>query len=641
MEKRVINMNLNDKLELWVEITGINPNEKKTKWVITPNRLSDWDIEKMNKNLKYIMEHTNTVMTEIVLRYYFLQFLKDRTFSLYDLINDNESNELLQKCKLLMMELSVTKEEEELKERTKNALDFYGKDVDIQDIDMFDVVSMYVSAKTNMENLRTVQFKRGKKSKIKPRFSKEIYMFHSIDEVIEGVNTIQENAVMLCYIHDNETPESSYFCYVAKNEENIYLIGDMPDYEHPYQKYLTRCPSRKMEDRINSNFFPYSMSGLDLSDRYKVNDSKSLDDNFKQLGTFASMELSELLWNIYMLEFIKEKFFDNNFDCKELSYTGNMLQNPLITKNETTLAIYNQFPVLDIPLISDIGETDNLIYGTRNIHESEHIFKDLIDRFSSQVNIMDCQIYDKGDITKLIIDKDSFGNEITTNLLNMNTEFFGTKDEIERNQKWTTRFNYAVKINQLAKEEYNRTRNEVETWYRNIVMDKLPVILEKAIKGELRGKPRTIYNGIVRIVPQNPDEDISIVEKKLLSDVYGTYFFPKNTKAWRMSEYKCLLSDAKGTICLTINPSRIEEICTMLDISLDEVPVQIRDWTSQEKYIRGNYLLDDYDPMDWVIKDYWYDTNFGVALVLSKSAYNKKRKEYGLPEDKFWNTGSR
>lgn len=631
-------MTLEEKLQLWVDITGVSPEDKRKSWNIIPNRISDYDIMQMHKKIKETMEYSNPVMTEIILKDFFLQFLKDRKISLYELVTDNGTNkEMLTKCSILFHSFSsITKEESHMKESLRNMLAFYGKDICMEDIDTYDAASLYISAKKNMEKLRTVQFRKGKKSKTAPKFVKDIYLFNSIDEVIKGICSFPENTVMLCYIHDSEESSGSYFCYVIKNEQNIYLMGDMPDYAHPYQKFMSRCPSRDMAERINASFFPYSMAGVDLSCRYAVDDDHQKQEDFVLLGKFSSMQMDELIWNIYMLQFIKEKFFDEEYECDEISYTGNMLDTPLIKKNETALAVYHNFPSMELPVLQSIQETDGLTYGSeKNIHKSQGVFKNVIERFADKVDIMDCQMFGESDTTKLITGHDTWGRELTTDFLNVNKNAFGTKAEIERRQKWTARFNYATKINQLAEKEYKETSGQVRKWYEDKVLEHLPQIIEKAIKGELTNKYRVEHHFGSIQYQGNGKENVSLVKKEMANNVSGMYFYPGNERR-NISEYKCLLSGTKGTIRLSIAPYDISDICNMLDISIEEVPVQIRDWCSVRKQNVGNYLIGDYDPMDWVIRDYWYNMNFGVALILSKRAYNEKRKEYGLPEDKFW-----
>lgn len=637
-------MTLEEKLKLWVEITGVDPNEKRNSWTLYSNKLSDYDISKMNDSIKSILEFSDMkfskeTMTEIVLRNFFIEFLKDRKLSLYDMVVNKDNDSMLSKCRLLMENLSITEDEIDMKNIIKNALDFYGKDICIEDIDMYEVVSLYVSAKNNIEKLRTVQFKKGKHSNIAPKFSKEVYLFNSIDEVINGINSYKENVVMLCYIHDVDESSGSYFCYVIKNEENVYLLGDMPKYAHPYQKFLSRCPSRHMAERINASFFPYSIAGVDLSNRYNVNDEHNKEENFKSLGLFKDMELSELIWNIYMLQGIKEKFFNNEFNCLELSYTGNMLNTPLLEKSETTLTIYNSFPSLSIPVFKSIHDTDDLTFGSKEYpHESQHLFDNVITRFNEKINLEEIQLFNNSDTVPLIVDKDAFGRDITTDLLAINTNSFGTKNEIEKRSKWILRFNYAVKINELAKKEYQEKNNEIREWFEQKVLDNLPNIIEKAIKDEFRGKSKVISNwGYSSFNSNNKDEngEVSLVSKYMANNVNGLFFYPKN-RYKNISEYECLLTKKHGTICLTVSPYDSKNLCEMLNITKNELPDPIKNWCACEKRNVGNHLLDDYDPLDWVIKDYWYNMNFSIALILSKTAYSQKRKEYGLPEDKFW-----
>lgn len=74
----------------------------------------------------------------------------------------------------------------------------------------------------------------------------------------------------------------------------------------------------------------------------------------------------------------------------------------------------------------------------------------------------------------------------------------------------------------------------------------------------------------------------------------------------------------------------------MFGITREELPVEIRTWKAGGYSFDGNYILDNIDPMEWAIHDFWQNERFTIVIPLSKTAYSKKCRELQIPCDKFW-----
>lgn len=626
-------MTTEEKLRQWVEITGVDPNETVTSYTFTMDgKLSRWDIEKMNKKIQEALaQDASGLLVNILLRKYLDEYLKDQSITILEFIEKKDEYEkFVEKCFALKEALVETEDEIALKEHTQNAIRFYNYKYD-ETLEMYDIAMIYMSAKYNLENLTTVQFKRGALSSEAPKLIKEVYLFNNIDEVIKRINNTNFNGIMLCYIHD-EKCESSYFAFVIKNGERIYLLTDKPVYSHPYQKYLSRCPGRRMEERISQAYFPYSMTGIDLVSRYGARDQYDKDENFISLGTFGDMHIEELVWCSNMFELIKEKFFDNNFECEELVYTGGMINSPMLEKKETTLALYDSFDKIELPKITSLEETEDLMYGSEKYPaESAHMFDDIVKRLGHLVKIEDIQPFASEDTSKYL--EDHTNREI--DLLNMNTNEFGTQSAVEYRHKWTFRFNYAKVINDLLQKEYEERKEEVENWFKRKVDENIDSIIERMIKGEINGRI-LVRNNFAWT--STKEVNGNIVQKMTVQDCrFAQTYCYDNERRWRLEDLKCVLTQAKGTICLQVILYETTDICELLGLKVEDLPDVLQNWCTRERYFGGNHLLSNYDPLDWVIKDIWYKLDLGVTIVLSKTAYNNKRKEYGLPDDKFWN----
>lgn len=83
LQKRKENtMNIQDKLNIWVKLTNVNPTKEQKSYTINMSgRLSDFDIKRMNDKIKEALKYDATgVFADAYLSEYFEKFIADKNF---------------------------------------------------------------------------------------------------------------------------------------------------------------------------------------------------------------------------------------------------------------------------------------------------------------------------------------------------------------------------------------------------------------------------------------------------------------------------------------------------------------------------------------------------------------------------------
>ena len=96
-------MTLEEKLNLWVKLTGVDPSiEEKSIVFRMDGKLSRWDIEKMNERIKEALTFDqNGMFADAYLGVYFDQFIKDQELTLDKLLMDPEVESYLHDARTL------------------------------------------------------------------------------------------------------------------------------------------------------------------------------------------------------------------------------------------------------------------------------------------------------------------------------------------------------------------------------------------------------------------------------------------------------------------------------------------------------------------------------------------------------------
>lgn len=388
-------MNIQDKLDLWVKLTNVDPTKEQKSYTINMSgRLSDFDIKQMNDKIKEALKYDATgIFADAYLSEYFEKFIADKNFSVKEMLANPETESFLADAKILQDALAESDSANMIRSDAEKAMNFYG--MSAEELSLSDIIEIRTSAERCMNGkLRTLQFSSGTPSESGFKMSKDIYMYRDIDAMLYCAADNVLDGVSLGYIRDEESLTDSYFAFIIKNGRNLYLLTDKPKYGHPLMSSYRRCPGRDMSRRIEDNMFPYnSIANIDTSDlwgsgRYgtKETDDKNaleiMESPRIKIGTFEVMEKHEAFWAVLMISMIKDKFYkDKEVPQYELSYTGSMIQTNKIEASEYALAIRNALPAMKLHDIASIDDTADCDC------ENEYTVLDyIVDRYKDRVD---------------------------------------------------------------------------------------------------------------------------------------------------------------------------------------------------------------------------------------------------------------
>lgn len=534
MQKRKENtMNIQNKLDLWVKLTNVNPTKEQKSYTINMSgKLSDFDIKRMNDKIKEALKYDATgVFADAYLSEYFEKFITDKSFSVKEILDNPEIENFLADARLLQNVLAESDSANMIKSDAEKAMNFYG--MSAEELSLSDIIKIRTSAERCMNGkLRTLQFSSGTPSESGFKMSKDIYMYRDIDAMLYCAADNVLDGVSLGYIRDEESLTDSYFAFIIKNGRNLYLLTDKPKYE--------------------------------------------------------------------------------------LSYTGSMIQTNKIEASEYALAIRNALPAMKLHDIASIDDTADC--GCENEYT---VLNYIVDRYKDHV--------DK-DLLNVIADTDEYAlidKKYTYNGGFMNNDVFhpikafdlsatcGTKEEIEADQKWMARYNYAAQIQKLAEDDYEQHRQSVSLAIGNKIIPRIREICKSFVKGELsdRARKRTFsiwYDG----------------------STGADYKFGYNNYS-NKSDMKCAFSGKTPSVALVIEPKNVDELAFVCGYKKEELPEQIQHWKKGTRYC-GNQLLYRLDPMSFKVSDPFQKMTFKIVILLSKKEYLNICDEAGVKRDKFW-----
>ena len=155
-------MNIQDKLNLWVKLTNVNPTKEQKSYTINMSgRLSNFDIEQMNDKIKEALKYDVTgVFADAYLSECFEKFIADKNFSVKEMLANPETESFLADAKILQDALAESDSANMIKSDAKKAMDFYG--MSAEDLSLSDIIEIRTSAERCMNGkLRILQFSNG------------------------------------------------------------------------------------------------------------------------------------------------------------------------------------------------------------------------------------------------------------------------------------------------------------------------------------------------------------------------------------------------------------------------------------------------------------------------------------------------
>ncbi|PLS19500.1 hypothetical protein CVD28_03530 [Bacillus sp. M6-12] len=650
--------NIQKALELWVELTGIDPNSNKY-------RMRDWHIQSINEELKESLVLDESLFTTILLLESFAtDYLESRSFSVNEMIKDYDSVlSYLEKSKDLYSILhseEVTAKKEEFKTWMKEALQHYG----VTNEKVYEMAEssealgfLRRDALRSIENLQIHQFSQGKTSEQGAKYVTKVHEFWNINSLVRSMyseNTL--SGVSLNLIRD-PMDTSSYFTFAIKNGETLSLLTDKPNYSHPLQKYMSRRPGRDMSERMAKHHFPYDLLDIEFDRRgdayVSPKNTKELviyQDELHPLKEIKELEPDEVIWIVMMFSLIDEKFWKKDFKTKELSYTGEMTKTQgAITGAGNTALVVQDTRTVQLPTLTtkDVS-TENMI--------SEWDYKPtkqnqwLEERYEGKVSEEVLNLTGNNTTLKLLTSSSELKEmtiaeyEKSTSFMNRDKHdgvklqkfdptIFGNKEEIVKHQRWVARYNKAVVISNEAKSEYNERVKEIQKDYFSRIKANEKALFHAIALGVFEA-PAVVWGegfGHKEEYEQKNILHIGLEKDRSYHDSWGSF------KLSQVPDYnhRCYVTGGKPIIVASFKPTTAEALALLCGCEVKELPDILQHWNKADLY-SGNQILSNVDPMEWALENPWKKQNFNIDVFLSKSAYNQIRKDAGLPPNKVW-----
>ena len=617
-------MTLEEKLDLWVKITGVNPSEDNRKYTIyMDGRLSNYDIQKMNERIMNSLKYDETgLFADTYLKIYLKKFMNGKNVSFMELIENPDLQEYLKDVRTLYDSVNNSNAEETVLNNMKTAMDFYNLSSD--KLTSEDVMSVVSSAKNCMNGkLKLDQITKGSFADDEFKGSLDIYMYKSIGDVIRFAAKGDISGISMCYICDDKNLERSFFAFVIRNGENLYILSDRPIYKHPLQAKMSRCPGRDMSERIEGNYFPYnSISGIDVSDlwgngRYGV--SKN-DDNMApavnndcvrtKIGTFASLNQDEAFWAIYMFSLIKDRFYKEHIYLEDLSFCeANIIYDRLEENEKNEIALRSSIPYIEMKPVEN-PESIEMEYGRK----SEHLYDYLIDRYVNKVDINVFNLIKQRDKTlPMLTDNKStyFRQYETLDLSSLRTE-----KELIYDQQWLARYNMAVSIGGMLNSDFDKNKDRVISEMLSMIINSAGYIINLILTKKFDGKIDSF---------EYAAKDISYRDITLGKEYYDNY----------KSKYRCFFTGKNPAVIISFNVKTAEEFATLCGVDIKSIPIELQHY-HKNKRCCGNSILDNLDPLDWALFDPYDDLSFYFHIILSGNEMLKRQAIAGVPQDAFW-----
>lgn len=634
-------MTLKEKLELWVKITGVDPNQ--TSYSIRfDGGLSTWDIKKMNDRITEALKYdTYGYFADAYLSVYFKKYLAKKQVSLQELLENKQMRQYMDDVKILYHEIQNSDSGKQIMDAANRALDFY--DLQHSSLEIFDIVELQVSANRCMDHkLQRLQFSSGTATSAGFKVSKNIYMYKNMDALLLCAVNNTIDGVSLGYIRNEKQLTDSYFAFIIRNGQNLYLLTDMPKYSNPVQNRMIRCPGRNMSERIESNFFPYqTVANIDTSDlwnsgRYGINETSNTlakqSDQFRTLiGTFDSLDEQEAFWTITMLDMIKKEFYEQ-IPQYELSYTGSMLRIKQLPDTENALAIRSVFPTIELQDI-DITNTMEMEFEQRK--DVDGINDYLIKQYKDQIDPAALNLVKETERFSLISSKytERSYSEEKPIFIAFDRDTCGTREEILYTQKYIERYNYSKQIQRLLDEDFEKNRKTIV----DLIQDRITPRIRELCKLQLQGKllnMTQVWKDGKHIPEKRPFGEVEDFEHWYQNNGKHTTF--RYGYEWiNKSEMHCYFTHRKPRVVFIIKPRNLQDLLLLCGCEKSNLPKQIQNWNNSPDYY-GNPILQNIDPLLWNVNNPFEHLNFDISILVSKKEYLTLCKEAGVEEKEFW-----
>lgn len=531
----------NRAVTLWFELIGMDPESESFDW-------GKRDLQQANNEIKESMKLDPTLVTAYLLLadisgWYF----KNAKMSIAEIDADDDAVfEYIAKVrefKKLIKDEAIIEAADAYKEQLRKALVHIGCDgTKIGEFLCKDayVAQIRLDAMKSADRMRTDQFLTGEVDPpvVRPLYNPVMFSYWNVNSLVEHACSMP-SGMSLNLVRDPDELQS-YFAIALRNGGNLLLITDVPEYTHPFARQMSRRPDKEHDRRAGKNWFPYDKlniaydeKGNPYHDIYRKSHEKGLvghQPEFFEFAKLGELEIVTAAWLVQVFDLLVEKYWNQPFPQRALSYTTEMLrlddQNVLLAAAvNANLPITGYEPLRLKPLSVDDVRTDALTpadvgepYGNSKRNFGRNRWME--ERYGHLVPEQALNLLTHGGketekpylLSKPVEKGKAFGGltvpvrideaiaHLPAKREGLNTTFgiqlpegvraypvdavnatnFGTRESIDADRKFIARSNFARGIQRAADDEFVRERPAMIKWYKEAVLKNLDYILRYA-----------------------------------------------------------------------------------------------------------------------------------------------------------------
>lgn len=208
----------------------------------------------------------------------------------------------------------------------------------------------------SFQELSVNQFTRGAQAET-DRFSwlNTVHQFWNINSLLDEAISARDG-ITLNLVRD-PSDFYSYFAFTVKNGGNLFVLSDHPQHTHPMQRGMSRRPDREFDERAGRHWFPYQLLKFKYDedaqtlyrDRSTDTDLVPRQQRVQPVCQLQDLEAKQIIWIALMFELIADKYWQQGWQAKALSYTAEMIASPALLAEKATRA---GMPVLQSQLLT-------------------------------------------------------------------------------------------------------------------------------------------------------------------------------------------------------------------------------------------------------------------------------------------------
>jgi hypothetical protein len=658
-------------LELWQEIIGMTP-QSRAMTIGTFHHMSEF--EHLREALELDpSEITANLMLGAYARAHFRQTVVSQAELLENVKGVLDKLEKPRRLMALLERPEIVERRDMFLAGVAAALEQYGAaerdDVKALLADHDGMAFLRRDALRSMANLSVHQFLDGdpEPEGVKPVYYRFVQQFFNLNSLLSHAAR-QAPGVSLNLVRDPNDYQS-YFCFAIRNGGRLFVLSDVPENPHPMAPMLSRRPDKDMDRRIARNWFPYGLMGVAYnaeSGKLYIDRSSERSLVVEQTEALPLLPISklgpeEVVWTSMMFGLIVDRFWRKGFVKDALSYTAEMIRvqdRMLAAAVRSGLPVkgYTKIDMAELRLSDVMKEDISSSVGSRDDHQNRWIeerYGHLVSEGSLNViasperrhtlNLASGEIASDASRKSLSAEFSGHSKAVAQVAVEkLPSTHFGTKEQLEKDRMFLARYNFAVQIDALARNEYERRKDEITKWYRERVAANLDAVKswvrdgvtwieddhEAGHHAGYRYHPKVTVDGVMREVNlrsifQPWEWENTYVRQHLIGSHYIGGF--------KEGRPLCAVNGTKATYVYTVNPGTPEELAMVAGCGLADLPDVLRHFTLKQPHGR-NYILQRVDPVEWVVNNPWSDGDYRVSLLLSKRAFAALDKTHSVPD---------